>query len=548
MEIAKTTALQITYFADNMINPLSFATEFQDIYLMQPFNQEKTLDMLRINHSFYRKLYISDTAGTVVASTVHAFQDTASKNYFIDLENDPTSQNISPVEIIDDRPLIRVSTPIMQYDKFVGTLAAEVDVSFIWDLVDTQSFPLTGGQVFIVSDQGEIIAHPNRRLVYNNEDLLSFPFIQRLLTGQDGTDFYNDPFLEDTRMICAYIPVDKLHWGIVVAQDESEAFAVSNAIFTRLISIIIGSIILASVLGIVITRNLTQPLKWLVEGVQNVSKGALHSRIAITRPDELATLANEFNTMAENLEKIQNKLQMAERLATMSKFASVIAHEIRNPFNSIVINMQIIKRGMEKKESGKRLDQYINIIDSEIRRIDGLIENYLSLAKPKEFKPEAIDIDVLLDELILAHHAKAAKQHIKFERISDIKAPVLTADQDKLKQAFLNIILNSFQAMPEVGTLKISVSDGLLDQLNGSMVKIIFEDSGVGIGPHEMSKIFDYFYTSKTKGTGLGLPVTKQIIEMHHGNIDIVSTPNHGTTVTAKLPNEPQTSKVESKS
>ena len=342
-------------------------------------------------------------------------------------------------------------------------------------------------------------------------------------------------------MICAYIPVPELYWGVVVAQDEAVALAVSREILTRLIFIIIGSIILASVLGIVITRNLVQPLKSLVEGAQNVSKGALHSRITIPRTDELATLAKEFNIMTENLEKTQSKLQMAEQLATVSKFASVIAHEIRNPFNSIVINIQVLKRGMEKKENKERLEQYLEIIDSEIKRIDDLIENYLNISRPQEFKPESIDIDVLLDELILANHAKAVKQHIKVERKSELESPNIVGDQDKLKQAFLNIILNSFQAMLDGGKLKISVTDTQHNWRKQTYVKVIFEDSGVGIDSSNMPNVFDYFYTSKTKGTGLGLPVTKQIIEMHYGSIDIISTPSHGTTVIINLPKEIET-------
>ncbi len=537
LEIAKRSASQITYFVENTFNSLTFATEIQDVYLMQPFNQEKILDMLKINNDFYRKLYITDSTQAVTATTDFAVL----QNPPVELDRNRLSRNIVPVEIIENRPVITVSIPILQYENFVGTLAAEVDVSFIWDLVDSLSAQLTGGQVYIVSSRGEIIAHPNRRLVYSNENLSSFPFVQNLLDGQNGTDFYNDPFIENTRLICAYIPVPELYWGVVVAQDEAVALAVSREILTRLIFIIIGSIILASVLGIVITRNLVQPLKSLVEGVQNVSKGALHSRITIPRTDELATLAKEFNIMTENLEKTQSKLQMAEQLATVSKFASVIAHEIRNPFNSIVINIQVLKRGMEKKENKERLEQYLEIIDSEIKRIDDLIENYLNISRPQEFKPESIDIDVLLDELILANHAKAVKQHIKVERKSELESPNIVGDQDKLKQAFLNIILNSFQAMLDGGKLKISVTDTQHNWRKQTYVKVIFEDSGVGIDSSNMPNVFDYFYTSKTKGTGLGLPVTKQIIEMHYGSIDIISTPSHGTTVIINLPKEIET-------
>ena len=540
LEVARRSASEIYYFVSNTLNNLSFATKFRDVYLMQSIDQQVVLDEMQTNNKeIYRKIFVTDTTGTIVSTTEFGAVGLIDED-FPYLDDQPLgSPYISPVNIIDDRPVITVSTPIIQYDRFVGNLSAEIDVGFIWDLVDSLSKKIPGGQVYIISDNGTLIAHPTLSYVYNNENLASFAFVQNLLDNNEGTDTYEDLLANGETMICAYTPVKELKWGIVVAQTQSVAYSVYRDILQKWILIIAGSIVIALVLGIIITRNLVQPLKKLVEGVQRVSEGSSPGTIEIPHTEELATLAREFNHMTENLESVQKKLQMAERLATMSKFASVVAHEIRNPFNSVVINLQVLKRDIRKKEPPDRLEQHMDVIDSEIRRIDDLIQNYLSFTKPREFDPHDTDLHILLDEIILAQHARAEKQSVRIERETDHDSLIIPADEDQLKQAFLNIMLNSFQAMPKGGSLKIAV---LADHNGGGdcdgTVKIVFEDSGIGIEPDNLPKVFDFFYTSKTTGTGLGLAVTQQIIEAHHGTINISSTPDHGTAVTVLLPKE----------
>ena len=130
-------------------------------------------------------------------------------------------------------------------------LAAEVRLNFVWDLVDSLSNNIQGGYMYIVSDKGTVIAHPDYKLAINNEDFSSFGFIQDLLADNEGTDVYTDPFNENEPMFCSYTPVRELHWGIVVAQSESEAFEASRNMLYKLIYIIIGSIIFAGFLGII---------------------------------------------------------------------------------------------------------------------------------------------------------------------------------------------------------------------------------------------------------------------------------------------------------
>jgi len=531
---AITIKSEIVSFVNNSFSILSFATEFPDIYSMEKFRQELTLNSLLVKYDYYRNLFVADSTGAIVASTVLGERLSAEfdTERYTGLQQD--EQSVSPVYIKENEPRITVTTPIRQFDRFTGFLIAELSVNFIWDLVDELSREIPGGLVYILDDKGTVIAHPNRRAVYGQHNYSDLLFVQNLTGGEEGIGSFINP--EGERTICAYAPVQELHWGVVVSQPESVAFEIFRDILTRLIIIIVASTILASLLAVVITRNLVSPLNSLVMSVKRVQEGSLPSRVKVPKTEELATLATEFNRMTENLEKVQKKLQKAERLATMSKFASVVAHEIRNPFNSIVINMQILKRGMVRRQSPEHLEKFMEIIDSEIRRVDTLIKNYLSLSKPPEFNPVSSDINVLLDELIILLHARAVKQGIRIEHTYDRESMKITIDENQIKQACLNIMLNAFEAMPEGGTLTVAL---LLDHKNEkhpNTLKLAFTDTGTGIPADKITDVFDYFYTLKKGGTGLGLAVTRQIIQGHDGFIEIERSSDEGTTVSIYLP------------
>jgi len=536
LDMVRNSAKEINSFVRYSLGILTFVSEQQD-FATDAVRQGRTIDRMHLTYDYYESLTVVDTNLTIMNSTIFGKKNLPYDNPAFFEKAFGEEMYISPLERLEeDRPIIRVGIPVKEFGQQTGLLVAEIKINILYDIVDSLSNNVEDGYVFIVSENGTVIAHPDRRIVYRNENLSNFNFINDLINGNEGNARYIDPNFNNELMISAYTRVEDFNWGIVISQSESTAFAVSRDILNKLIIIIIGSIALASILGVVITRNMVQPLKFLVAGVKRVSKGSLLENIQIPRTEELATLAIEFNNMTGNLLSIQRQLKQAERLATVSKFASVVAHEIRNPFNSIVINIQVLKRGLQKGESRVQLESLMEVIDSEIRRIDSLIENYLSFTRPKELQASVTDLSIVLDEVILAQHAKAANQNITIVRDEDQVSVEIPADGDQLKQAFLNIILNAFQSMPGGGKLNISI---LIDHENikyPDSVLISFRDNGIGIKPDNMPDIFDFFYSSKKGGTGLGLAVTKQIIEGHYGFIEIQSEPKAGTAVLIYLP------------
>ncbi len=535
LEKVRNSASEISYYVNNTFNLLSFTAKLPRFY-SQEFIREQTLNQMALDFDFFNSICVVDTNLTVISSTEIGEKNSQypdSEFYFASAEKE---RNISQVLIVNNRPIVRVAFPIKEFENYVGLLIAEIRLHFIWELVDELSEDIEDGMMYLVSSDGTVIAHTNRIIVYNRENYSRFSFINNLNEGNEGTDSYLDTGQNNRGMICAYTPVEELNWGVVLIQSEDKAYEVSRKMLNDFIFLIIGSIILASLIGIQITRNMAQPLKFLVEGVKKVSKGSLLETIKVPRTEELATLAVEFNKMTENLVEIQKKLKQAERLATVSKFASVVAHEVRNPFNSIVINMQVLKRGMKKGDNREKLEQLMEVIDSEIRRIDELIQNYLSLTRQKEIRKETAEINSVLDEVVLAQHQRAVKNKIRIKRNSDSESINIPLDSGQMKQAVLNIILNAFDAMPEGGNLVIGIMENHGQDEHNGMIQLSFEDTGCGISKENVSEVFDFFYSLKKSGTGLGLAVTKQIINSHNGEIEIYSELEKGTTVLVYLP------------
>ena len=286
---------------------------------------------------------------------------------------------------------------------------------------------------------------------------------------------------------------------------------------------------LVALISHLIGRNLTNPIKVLVDSTTRVATGNLDEPCEIKTHDEIGDLAAAFNQMTRDLKQSRDKLLQAERLATAGKMSASFAHEIRNPLSSMRMLAQML---IQKPEMAvEKHQQSLRYILEEIERIDVIVKGLMDFARPtalnltKQPIPPVLQTVLALMEANLAHH--------QIELVLDVspETPEIEFDSDKLKQAFMNVVLNAMEAMPEGGVLKIST---IIDEDNSLGIKVT--DTGVGIPKEDLAHLFEPFFTRKTKGTGLGLANVKRILEEHGGRVDIESVPNEGTTVLMVLP------------
>jgi two-component system, sporulation sensor kinase E len=224
----------------------------------------------------------------------------------------------------------------------------------------------------------------------------------------------------------------------------------------------------------------------------------------------------------------------SERLNALTLLAAGVAHEIGNPLNSLNIHLQLLEREMENLPATKRenLEELVDISKKEVVRLDQIITQFLRAIRPTRPNLERGSVDNVLRETLafLKHEIKDRDVLVEVERPDDL--PAVQMDANQIKQAFFNIIRNAIQAMPNGGLLKISLSG------TDRYVSISFQDSGPGIAPEDLSRIFEPHHTTKTNGSGLGLMIVQRIVRDHGGQIEVHSKPRVGATFTIFLPRD----------
>ena len=276
-----------------------------------------------------------------------------------------------------------------------------------------------------------------------------------------------------------------------------------------------------------IGKNITEPIIDLVGFTEQVAEGNLDDQCEIKTQDEIGDLALAFNQMTRNLQQSRDKLIQAERLATAGKMSASFAHEIRNPLSSMRMLSQLL---MQKPEMSAEQRQSLQYILEEIERIDNIVKGLMDFARPTTLNlaeqplVPALQAVLSLMEANLTHH----QIRLVLEFAPDL--PDLQFDSDKIKQAFMNVVLNAMEAMPQGGTL--SVTTFKLE--DGISIKVT--DTGVGIPEADIEHLFEPFFSRKDKGTGLGLANVKRILEEHGGTVEIENALDEGATVSMWLP------------
>ncbi|PIQ87267.1 MAG: hypothetical protein COV74_01730 [Candidatus Omnitrophica bacterium CG11_big_fil_rev_8_21_14_0_20_45_26] len=230
-------------------------------------------------------------------------------------------------------------------------------------------------------------------------------------------------------------------------------------------------------------------------------------------------------------ERLKERYQQ-EHLAAIVTLASGVAHEIGNPLNSINIHLQLIAKqlGLIPARYAKTIKESIEVVSEETDRLDQIVKNFLRATRRKPIQFEKGNLQDILKDVLRLLEPEFKQQHIKLKSIFDHKLEPFLMDEERLNQVFLNIIKNSIQAMPNGGTLRITVKK------NQALCRISIEDTGHGMDRKALDKIFDAYYTTKEEGSGLGLVIAYQIIREHHGRIEVQSQLNKGTAFHIYLP------------
>lgn len=309
---------------------------------------------------------------------------------------------------------------------------------------------------------------------------------------------------------------------------------------TRLMLIFIGcGGLLIGVFGaILLTRRITGPLKKLVEATVKISKEDFSQKIDITSQDEIGNLAQSFNDMSrklllarERMEVASNKLIQAEKLASIGRISAGIAHEIRNALTSVKLNIQKLVQSDRLDEVEK---EHLSISQEGIGQMEKFVKELLDFTRVSELNLARFSLEQILDESIKTLADTLELKKVVLEKSYKEGLPQVLVDADKLKQVFLNILRNAYEAVEEKGKINISIS--LLKEQEGSKIRVFISDNGSGIPEENRETIFEPFYTTKASGIGLGLPIARKIIEQHRGTIRVKENAAQGTSFEILIP------------
>jgi signal transduction histidine kinase len=500
-------------------------------------SQEVTIDNIVNQFSLFKKISIIDTAGTTTSSTAYGVLPEVRSIHEALGKIKRRQSYTSEVYISEEKlPLMDIAEPIFVLNEVEGALWAEIDLKTIWALVDS-SVVGEMGEAFIFRDDGQYLAHSDRKKVLERQRFQEADILSDVMNGHSGHKIYSNQY--GVEMIAAYAAIPEEKWGAVIQQPASEAFASARLLRLQIFLLMIGSIIGAAIIATVYTRQIVKPVNQLIHGIVQIAQGDLGHRISRRGRDELSTLALHFNAMAAKLLKSQQRLKRTERLEVLNKLASVLSHEIRNPLNSMVINMQLMRREFRKPDiDAEKLEHFHRILSSEIRRVDDLVSNFLLLARPPKLEKSPHKISTLLDNLIKVEIPEVLPKGIRVVRRYRTSDLCLNVDANKIYQVFLNVFLNAVQAMPGGGRLTVGLNKRTrkTNEREREYAVISFSDTGKGIHSEDLPKIFDFYFSTKKDGTGIGLAIALQIVEKHGGTIRVSSAVGRGSRFSILLP------------
>jgi len=444
-----------------------------------------------------------------------------------------------------------------------GVVAADIDLSFVREVLDRARIGSVG-YAYAVDSRGELVSHPDINLVLRHTSFASLPQVRTALEAPaNGTrDAVTTGRNESgTEVLSAYRPIASLGWRVFVEEPSSEALAPLEAAIWRTALLLVAFLLLAGATGVLLARRLVRPIESIQTAAAKIGSGALDQRIEVASHDELGALAEEFNRMAEQLRGSYADLErkVEERTAELetalreldeksrqleaasvhkSAFLASMSHELRTPLNAIIGFSQVLGERLFGALNEKQAE-YVDDILVSGRHLLSLINDVLDLSKVEAGQ---VDLEVapfsLRDALesgvvMVRERAVHDGVHVSFDSTPEVD--VVAGDERRIRQVIFNLLTNAVKFTPAGGTVDVSAI-----RHNGE-VRVAVADTGPGVPPEDRERIFEEFQQTDAgieqgEGTGLGLALSRRLVELHGGRIWVDAEPGRGSTFVFTLP------------
>jgi len=475
----------------------------------------------------FSALYVFSPGGLLIAAAGRS-DDAVTASLPGDL--DQTSVDVVPAGGGRAAPLFRLLSPIKDSaNRVVAMLGGTVTMQAFRDVLDLP--PHLSGDVesFVIDDDGRplVTTRPNASVDYAK------PLPQPINSTPGSAALYSN--LENVEVFGASAAIPGYRWRIVV--EASAAGALDDLRRLGELSLVLEALLIGGVVIVawLVASGIVAPLRRLVRATERVGQGDLDARVPVDSDDEIGDLGRAFNDMTTALAEAnallrqahEREIARASQLATVGELASGVAHEIKNPLVGISTGLDLVRRHVT---DAPQLNPIMDEMTRQLDRIQGTLHDLLAFARPAAPTLSPVSPRAVIDRALRLVYPAAEKQGVAIVVEADPALPRFLADEEMLRQALVNVLMNAVQATPTGGAITVRAQAG------ESWVEIVVADSGHGIAAADVETVFKPFFTTRHTGTGLGLPITREIVERHGGSLQLHSDVGHGTSVTMRFP------------
>ena len=519
---------EISLWLKRVEDILSSTAEILGSMNLTPWQQETVLVGLALNQPLFMRISSIDLSGKAIASS-----DLGGTEWYFDPQATQKIMEkriyISPVQFQKHpTPYVTVAVPVLTRKKLSGALLADVDLRSLWEIVDDIRKEKTG-RAFLVSSEGSVLSHPDKKLVLRNEYLGGEGDVQLALAGKSGTREMRGE--DGQEWLSSYAPVAQTGWVLIFRQNLREAYLVARVAGTQAWLIVILAEIVAIFVAVFIARRFSRPIQALCQEARGISEGRAGHPIRTKRRDEIGELISVFNDLAEKLKKARRN----EKFSTVSEAASWVAHELKNSLAPVKSFLQLLP---SRRSDDEFMEKFADIVPEEINRCERMLKEFSEFSRSQQLRKEEVGIEEAIREVLsmMSEEMKARGINVSFDKGPGL--PRIYADPEKVRQIFINLVLNAIVAMPQGGTLGISLRAMRFFDGGSMNVQVRVSDTGTGISEERLKNIFTPFSSTKRDGMGLGLAISRKIAQQHSGDVSVESRLGEGTTFTVTLPAE----------
>ncbi|MCZ6596317.1 MAG: ATP-binding protein [Planctomycetota bacterium] len=450
----------------------------------------------------------------------------------------------APVADLNDSYVAGVLYTLVNWQHIQDLVSTPVVKEYFRGLVAPGNNPSPYAWIW-AADADTILAHLDTSLYQKSitRDVQLPQMVRDVRANEEGWGLYTEYEFRGLGKNAAFkrtepVETGGFHWVVGIGIDNKDIYATSTDLRNLLLGGTAAVLLMAILWTLVIARRTTQPIRELQSYTRRVAEGDLDARIDIRSRDELGDLARDFNTMTRELKEQQEHLVKVEKDAAWREMARQIAHDIKNPLTPMQLSLDLVARARREKNPGydEILERTLEMIGRQVVNLREIATDFHEFTGGSKVKLQLVDLGELVDEVLHLHDAWAVEQDVEVRR--EGPGGRVYADPAKLRRVLGNLVSNSLQAMPEGGSLLVEVAPLDCGDEGSDRVRILVEDTGVGLSDEVRGHLFEPYFTTRSEGTGLGLAIAKRVIEELGGTIEIDSPASNGagTVATVTLP------------